>query len=136
MTTTVAEKNLSTEATAEQKSALQATIETYFDALYNADHIMMGSIFHEHGVYATADESPALIRDKPTYMAVLANRESPAKQGHKRRDSIDSIDFAGVNTARAQVRCAIGNTDFVDYLSFVYQDGRWQIIAKIFHISN
>ena len=36
-------------------------------------------------------------------------------------------------TAFARVNCAIGERYFTDLLTFVLIDGRWQIIAKVFH---
>ena len=48
-------------------------------------------------------------------------------------DQIVSIEFAGPVTALARVNCSIGERFFTDLLSFVFVDGRWQIIAKVFH---
>ena len=109
-------------------------LESYFDALYESDEQKMAGIFHRNGIYATADESPLLYRDKETYLSVLSKRESPRSRGEARRDVIDSIEFAGKNTACAKVRCSIGKSDFVDYLTLVKDQGRWQIIAKVFQI--
>jgi hypothetical protein len=36
-------------------------------------------------------------------------------------------------TALARVNCSIAERFFTDLLSFVFVDGRWQIIAKVFH---
>ena len=116
------------------RSDVVAILETYFDALYDADSVKMDAIFHAQGVYATADEAPALIRDKQTYLEVLKKRDAPSSRGELRKDFIDSIEFAGENTARARVRCSIGSSDFVDYLTLVRDEGRWQIIAKVFQI--
>ena len=44
-----------------------------------------------------------------------------------------SIDFAGPVTALARVECAIAERHFTDFLSLVHVDGRWQIMAKVFH---
>lgn len=107
---------------------------TYFDALYESDETKMAAIFHANGIYATADESPPLLRDKNTYLKVLSERQSPESRGEGRRDIIDSIELAGSNTARAKVRCCIGNSNFVDYLTLIKDQGRWQIIAKVFQI--
>ncbi|MEM9623003.1 MAG: nuclear transport factor 2 family protein [Pseudomonadota bacterium] len=109
-------------------------LQQYLDALYYSDADRMSQVFHNSGVYATADAEPVLIRDKPTYLAVLAQRESPATRGEPRRDHIDRVDFAGANTARAQVRCAISGTNFMDYLTLIRDAGRWQIIAKVFQM--
>lgn len=62
-----------------------------------------------------------------------AQRESPASHKDTRRDVIDAIEFAGTNTARARVRCSIGPRDYVDFLTLVRVQNRWQIIAKVFH---
>ena len=68
------------------------------------------------------------------YFPIVAARQSPASRGEPRRDSVDEIQFAGENTAFARVRCSIGERDFVDFLTLVRVDGRWQIIAKVFQI--
>jgi hypothetical protein len=65
---------------------------------------------------------------------VVAARQSPASRGEARRDHIDTIELAGDSTAFARVRCSIGSRDFVDFLTLVRTDGRWQIIAKVFQI--
>lgn len=70
----------------------------------------------------------------PAYREVIAQRRSPASRNEQRRDVVDSIEFAGDNTAFARVRCSIGERDFVDMLSLVRTEGRWHIIAKIFQI--
>lgn len=131
-TTLAADRHDQNTQTAERD--VVAVLELYFDALHEADAEKMDAIFHEQGIYATADQVPALTRDKQTYIDVLRKRESPRSRGESRKDHIDSIEFAGANTARAQVRCSIGSNDFVDYLTFIRDEGRWQIIAKIFQI--
>ena len=44
------------------------------------------------------------------------------------------IEIAGENTAMARVRCSIRSRDYVDFLTLVRTDGRWQIMSKIFQI--
>lgn len=114
--------------------AVRAVLQDYFDALYTCDLVLFEKVFHPRALYATADETPPLFRDMDDYFAVIARRESPQSRGEMRRDVIDSIAFAGENTAIAQVRCSIGSRDFVDFLSLMRIDGRWRIAAKIFHI--
>lgn len=109
-------------------------IATYFDGLYDCDVEKLGSVFHPKALYATADESPFLHRSMEDYFPIVAARQSPASRGEPRRDYVDEIQFAGENTAFARVRCSIGERDFVDFLTLVRVDGRWQIIAKVFQI--
>ena len=106
----------------------------YFDGLYFCDVEKLESVFHPRAVYATADEIPFLYRSMDEYFQVITTRESPASRNEERRDVIDSIEFAGANTAFARVRCSIGNRDFVDFLTLVRTEGRWRIIAKVFQI--
>ena len=108
---------------------------TYFDGLYHADTDRLAMVFHPKAIYATADETPMLYRTMDEYFPVVAKRESPASRKEPRRDLIESIQFAGENTAFARVRCSIGSKDFVDFLTLVRTDGEWRIMAKIFQIT-
>lgn len=113
---------------------LQPVISDYFDALYYCDTELLQKVFHPKAVYATADEAPLLHRTMEDYVPVVAARQSPASRGETRTDAIEEIQFAGENTAFARVRCSIGQSDFVDFLTFVRTDGHWQIMSKIFQI--
>ncbi|MHA7774206.1 nuclear transport factor 2 family protein [Roseibium sp. M-1] len=116
------------------REALEAVISDYFDALYHCDTDLLQKVFHPKAIYATADETPLLYRTMDEYVPVVAARQSPASRGETRRDAIDEIQFAGENTAFARVRCSIGDKDFTDFLTFVRDVGRWQIMAKVFEI--
>ena len=113
---------------------VQQLLQRYFDLLYTCDMRLFDEVFHPCALYATADETPLLHRDMATYRDVLTRRERGAVRGDSRHDIIDAIEFAGDNTAFARVRCSIGPRHFVDLLSLVRSNGRWQIISKIFHI--
>ncbi len=113
---------------------LRTAIGTYFDGLYESDIDKLERVFHPRAIYATADEPTPLFRNMDEYFPVVAARPSPASRNEVRKDCIDEIQFAGDNTAFARVRCSIGDRDFVDFLSFVREDDRWLIIAKVFQI--
>ena len=114
--------------------AIGAVLQDYFDALYFCDVEKLQRVFHPAAIYATADEAPFLHRTMAEYFPVVAARQSPASRNEARRDHIDSIEFAGDNTAFARVRCSIGPRDFVDFLTLVRVDATWRIIAKVFQI--
>ncbi len=44
-----------------------------------------------------------------------------------------SVEFAGSVTALARVECTMGPRRYTDFLTLLLVDGRWQIIAKVFH---
>lgn len=116
-------------------AAINGVLETYFDGLYHADVERLGIAFHPKAIYATADETPLLYRTMDEYFPVVAKRVSPASRDEARRDVVESIEFAGGNTAFARVRCSIGTKDFIDFLTLVRTDGAWRIMAKIFQIT-
>jgi len=116
-------------------ATVTGVLETYFDGLYHADTERLGIAFHTKAIYATADETPLLYRTMDEYFPVVAKRVSPASRDDPRRDVIESIEFAGENTAFTRVRCSIGTKDFIDFLTLVRTDGAWRIMAKIFQIT-
>lgn len=115
--------------------AVSDVLGTYFDGLYHADTDRLEIVFHPKAIYATADETPMLYRTMDEYFPVVAKRESPASRNEPRRDVIESIEFAGENTAFARVRCSVGSKDFIDFLTLVRTEGAWRIMAKIFQIT-
>lgn len=116
-------------------AAVTGVLEIYFDGLYHGDIERLGNAFHPKAIYATADETPLLYRTMDDYFPVVAKRVSPASRDEPRRDVIESIEFAGDNTAFARVRCSINTKDFIDFLTLVRTDGTWRIMSKIFQIT-
>ncbi|WP_420335900.1 nuclear transport factor 2 family protein [Roseibium sp.] len=114
---------------------LNTVINDYFDALYHCDTGLLQKVFHPKAVYATADETPLLHRTMEEYVPVVAARVSPASRGETRNDIVDEIQLAGDNTAFARLRCTLAGNDYVDFLTFVREEGRWRIMAKVFQMT-
>lgn len=110
-----------------------AALGLYFDGLHHSDADRLGQLFHPQAIYACGTEGSLTHMTMDAYLPMVAARPSPASRGEARRDRILSITFAGPVTAFAQVECAIGAKRFTDLLSFVRLDGRWRLIAKVFH---
>lgn len=113
---------------------IEKILGDYFDALHNSDAELLSKVMHPKAIYASADEQPLLYRTMDEYLPTVAARASPASRKEARHDLVESISVAGDRTAHARVRCAIGPRRFVDFLSLIYVEGRWQIIAKVFQI--
>lgn len=113
-------------------SEIRPVLQNYFEALYTCDTELLAQVFHPRAIYATADETPPLIRSMEEYLSVVAARVPPVSRNEVRRDLIDSIEFAGENTAMARVRCSFNGYDFTDLLTLIRQDGQWRIMSKIF----
>ena len=111
-------------------------INLYFDTLYYCDLDKFDRVFHKKAIYATADEAPLLFHNMTEYRKIIAERVSPASTNELRKDFIDNIKLAGKNTAIVSVRCTIAQSNFIDFLTLVREDGQWRVIAKVFHIIN
>ena len=108
-------------------------LETYFDGLYESDTRRLSAIFHPLATYTCATERPLLHMGMADYFALVDKRPAPKSRGEVRRDRILSIEFAGPDAAFARVECAIGPKFCTDLLTFVRVEGRWLIMAKVFH---
>lgn len=110
------------------------TLQDYFDGLHHSDTGRLRRVFHPSAIYACASGGgPLLVLRMDEYFPIVDRRPSPASRGERRQDRILSIEFAGPVTALARVECAIEPKHFTDLLTLVHVDGRWQVIAKVFH---
>jgi 4-oxalocrotonate tautomerase len=114
-------------------TAISAVLQDYFDGLHYSDTKRLAGAFHPDAHYVCAVETPLLKLDMPAYFAVVDKRPSPASRNERRTDKIISIEFAGPVTAFARLQCSIGPKQFIDMLTLIKVDGRWQIISKVFH---
>lgn len=114
---------------------LQQVLQRYFDGLHHSDADLLAGVFHPQAHYFCATDGTLVHLDMQAYLPLVAARASPASQGHTRTDRIVAIEFAGPETAFAKVECSIPPKHFIDFLSLVRLDGRWQVVAKVFHYS-
>lgn len=114
-------------------TAVAAVLGRYFDGLYYSDTALLRSVFHAKAHYVSATEGTLVHLGMDEYFPIVDARPSPASRNEGRADRIVAIEFAGPLTAFARVECAIGAKFFSDLLTFVFVEGRWQIISKVFH---
>lgn len=112
---------------------ITAVLGEYFDGLHHSDTARLRRVFHPQARYHCATDGQLLSLDMAQYFPIVDARPSPASQGHPRTDRIVAIEFAGPVTAMAKVECSIPPKHFIDFLTLVKLDGRWQIVAKVFH---
>lgn len=114
-------------------ASVLATLQLYFDGLHHSDTDRLARAFHRHAIYASATEGVLVHMTMAEYLPMVDARPSPASRDEPRADRVLSIELAGPVTAFARVECSIGPKRFTDLLTLVHVDGRWQIIAKVFH---
>lgn len=110
-----------------------AVLHNYFDGLYRSDVDILRNVFHPAALYASATDGTLMLLHMDEYFALVEKRPSPESRGEARTDRILAIEFAGPVTALARVECAIRPRHFIDLLTLILVDGRWQIISKVFH---
>ncbi|MCF7222166.1 nuclear transport factor 2 family protein [Marilutibacter chinensis] len=116
-----------------EKDAIAAVLQDYFDGLHFSDTRRLRRAFHPQAHYFSATDGTLLHLDMEQYFLIVDARPSPASRGCARTDRILSIELEGPVTAIARVECSIPPKFFTDLLTLVKLDGRWQIVAKVFH---
>ncbi len=92
----------------------------------------LAKIGERPSVKAAIEAEMALVRSIDEYLPVVAARQSPLSLGEQRNGAVESIDLAGENTALVRLRCSLNARHYTDFLSLIKEEGRWQIIAKVF----
>lgn len=113
--------------------AILALLETYFEGLHRADSAMLATVFHPQAQYVSAVPEDYRVLSFPEYRQVLDKREPPANTGETRRERIISIETGGNTLAFAKVEMTMMGREYTDFLTLVFDQGRWAIMAKIFY---
>jgi len=113
--------------------ALLATLDDYFDGIYDGDVDKLGRVLHDRVRLFCPTDVDLVELDLSAYLEVVKNRPSPASRGDDRYDEVLALEIASPTTAHARVRCAYLPKRFTDDLTFVRDGERWRIIAKVWH---
>ena len=114
------------------RSAIEATIQTYFDGLYECDTVKLASFFHPTSSLTWDQEDKLLVISRDAWLQAVRDRPSSKSRELARDDAILLIDQSGPTTAFVKVKCQIPPRYFTDYLSLIKVEGRWQIVQKIY----
>ena len=116
----------------DERAAIEQTLQTYFDGLYEGDADKLGSIFHEASALTFEHEGKVMVLPLAQWLKNVRERPAPRAKGLARDDGILMIDQSGPTTALAKVKCQIPPRYFTDYLNLLKVDGRWIIVQKIY----
>ncbi len=116
------------------RAAIEDAIKTYFDGLYEGDPDKLAYVFHPTSALTSIAPQDGTLQVMPRdkWLDWVRTRPSPQKSGLARDDAILSIDQPGPTMAFVKVKCQIPPRFFVDQLSLLKVDGRWQIVQKVF----
>lgn len=113
--------------------AVTDLLHRYYEGLYHCDTALLQLAFHPQAHYATASGGELLHLSLEDYLPIVAARTSPARRGDPYGYVVESIEFAGPDTASVRMLSTMLGKQFIDFLSLLKVDGKWRIIAKVFH---
>jgi len=113
-------------------AAIEATVWTYLDGLYEGDTEKLASAFHPVSHLYSDERGRVVDVSRDQWIEIVRRRPSPKSQGHPRHDRIVSIDQAGPSTALVKCECAVPPRYFVDYLTLIRTSEGWRVVAKTF----
>jgi len=113
---------------------IRATIQTYFDCMYESSAEKTRAAFHPNAKitgYLDDGLHEMTVSDFADFVA--SQQPSASAKGEPARLDVISLDIAG-NTAVAKVRDDYLGLTFMDTLSFLKTEGGWSIYNKLFHV--
>ena len=116
----------------DDRSAIEQTIQTYFDGLYEGDATKLASIFHETSALTYEQDGQLVVLPLAQWLQAVRERPSPQAKGLARDDAILLIDQSGPTTALVKVKCQMPPRYFTDYLNLLKVGGQWLVAQKVF----
>jgi hypothetical protein len=116
----------------DERNAIEQTVQTYLDGLYEGDADKLASVFHETSALTYEQDGKLTVLPRDQWLKWVRERGSPQSKGLARDDAILQVDQAGPTTALVKVKCQIPPRYFTDYLSLLKVDGRWVVAQKVF----
>jgi len=108
-----------------------AAIDAYCRGVYRGDIDLLRSVFDARALLFAHVRGETYFRPLDDYLAVVAARQSPEALGQAFRMKPICVEVTG-DIAFAKIDCPMFDFHYIDYLSFVRQDGRWRIVNKTF----
>jgi hypothetical protein len=121
-----------TTMTSDDRGAIEQTVQTYLDGLYDGDADRLASVFHETSALTYEQDGKLMVLPLAQWLKAVRERPSPRAKGLVRDDAILLVDQSGPSTAFVKVKCQIPPRFFTDYLNLLKVDGRWVVAQKVF----
>lgn len=116
----------------DDRSAIEQTIQTYFDGLYEGDADKLASVFADTSALTWEQDAKVSVLPRDQWLDAVRKRPSSKARGLPRDDAILQIDQSGPTTAFVKVKCQIPPRYFTDYLNLLKVGDKWMIVQKIY----
>ncbi len=111
---------------------LNTAVIAYCEAVYFARAEVFEDLCHEHFQMTLIENGGATFWDKPSYLERVRGRDpfpEPAQY------EIFRTDIAGNEIARVHLTVDVPPARYEDHLGFVYVDGAWKLLTKVFRVA-
>ena len=116
----------------DDRQAIEKTVQTYLDGLYEGDADKLASVFHDTSALTYEQDGKLVVLPREQWLKWVRERPKPKDKGLARDDVILMVDQSGPTTAFVKVKCQIPPRFFTDYLNLLKIDGRWVVAQKVF----
>jgi len=116
----------------DERKAIEQTVQTYLDGLYEGDADKLASVFHDTSALTYEQDGKLVVLPREQWLKAVRERPKPKDKGLPRDDVILMVDQSGPTTAFVKVKCQIPPRFFTDYLNLLKVDGRWVVAQKVF----
>ena len=108
-------------------------VRDFHEAYYHLDEAALRRVFTPTAQYTTVSEGTLVHYALEEFLPMALARPRPADDGTAYGYEVDSILFAGPSAAVVRVREEMFGYEYIELLSVVHLDGRWQVQSKVFH---
>jgi hypothetical protein len=112
---------------------IHQALQRYFDVMYECDLEKFDQVFHPSSALFTMKDGAFNLRPFAQYRSEIAVRTPPKRLSQPRVDTVLQISVLSPEIAFAQVRVRLFEKIYIDNLNLLKFEGRWMIVAKIFH---
>ena len=116
--------------------AIRSLAADYFEGLYSGDVPRLSAIFHDRSRLHVILEGKLVEIEFGPYMELVGGRASPRSLNAERSDHLIAIHQTTTDTALVIVSLLLAGKSYTDHLSLIKDEGRWQIISKVYHLNN
>ena len=114
-----------------QHEKVLSAAEAYLTSIFYGDVERLRLTFHPRAILGGVVKGAPYYKSVDEYLDVVKDRKSPSDLGETYKMSVISVEVIG-EIAFVKTHCPMLGYNYFDYLSFVFFEGRWVIISKVF----
>src|SRR5262245_63513771 len=91
----------------DDRQAIEQTVQTYLDGLYEGDADKLANVFHDTSALTYEQDGRLVVLPREQWLKWVRERPKPKDKGLARDDVILMVDQSGPTTAFVKVKCQI-----------------------------